>query len=132
MLKKYLRSTNSNRLHLVSGYILSAVCFTSIKYIYKKKIALLFPVYKQDWVKSFLYIWPGLIERPFCTQTLCGNNVYYSRNYINLTYWIWLSHPSFSVARLPVDKSVLASIMTHDYAKDLCASKLDPLRIYAL
>ena len=37
--------------------------------------------------------------------------------------------PSPSAARLPVDEPALASIMTHDHAKDLCASELGPLRI---
>ena len=40
---------------------------------------------------------------------------------------IWLSHPSASAARLPVDEAALASIMTHDHAKDVCASELGPL-----
>ena len=43
----------------------------------------------------------------------------HSGNYLNRTYLIWLSHPS----------SALASIMTHDHAKDLCTSELGPLRI---
>ena len=30
---------------------------------------------------------------------------------------------------VPVDEPALASIMTHDHAKDLCASELGPLRI---
>ena len=30
---------------------------------------------------------------------------------------------------IPVDEPALASIMTHDHAKDLCASELGPLRI---
>ena len=34
-----------------------------------------------------------------------------------------------SAARLPVDEPDLASIMTYDHAKDLCASELGPLRI---
>ena len=37
--------------------------------------------------------------------------------------------PSPSAARLPVDKPALASIMTYDHAKDLCASELGSLRI---
>ena len=37
---------------------------------------------------------------------------------------IWLSHPSSSVVRLPVDEPALASTTTHDHAKDLCASEL--------
>ena len=37
--------------------------------------------------------------------------------------------PCPSAARPPVDEPALASIMTHDHAKDLCASELDPLRI---
>ena len=36
---------------------------------------------------------------------------------------------SSSVARLLVDEPALASIMTHDHAKDLCAFKLGALRI---
>ena len=40
-----------------------------------------------------------------------------------------LFHPSHSAARLLVDEPALASIMTHDHAKDLCASELGPLRI---
>ena len=51
---------------------------------------------------------------------------------INLTYLTWLFHPSPSAARLPVVEPALASIMTHDHAKDLCASELGPLRISAL
>ena len=47
-------------------------------------------------------------------------------------YLTWLSHPSPSAAQLPVDEPALASIMTHDHAKDLCAYELGPLRIYAL
>ena len=43
------------------------------------------------------------------------------------SYLIWLIHPSSSVVRLPVDEPVLASIMTYDHAKDLCASELGPL-----
>ena len=43
---------------------------------------------------------------------------------------MWLCHPSSSAARLPVDEPALASIMTHDQAKDSCASELGPLRIY--
>ena len=31
--------------------------------------------------------------------------------------------------RLPVDEPALASIMTYDHSKDLCASELYPLRI---
>ena len=50
-------------------------------------------------------------------------------NYLNLTYLPWLSHPTPSVARIPVDEPVLASIMTHDHAKDLSASELGPLMI---
>ena len=46
-----------------------------------------------------------------------------------LNYQIWISHPSSSVVRLPVDEPALASIMTHDHAKDLCASELGPLTI---
>ena len=53
----------------------------------------------------------------------------HSENYLNLTYLIWLSHPSSSVDRLPIDEPALASIMTHDHAKDLGASELGPLRI---
>ena len=53
----------------------------------------------------------------------------HSGNYSNLTYLTWLSHPSPSEAWLPVDEPALASIMTHDHAKDLCASELGPLRI---
>ena len=34
-----------------------------------------------------------------------------------------------SAARLPFDEPALASIMTHDHVKDLCASELGPLRI---
>ena len=49
--------------------------------------------------------------------------------YLNRTYSIWISHPSSSATRLPVDEPALASIMTHDHAKDLCASELGPLRI---
>ena len=57
-----------------------------------------------------------------------------------LTFWTFLSHPhdrafshpGSSVVRLPVDEPALASIMTHDLAKDLCASELGPLRIYGL
>ena len=41
----------------------------------------------------------------------------------------WLFHPTPSAARLPVDEPALASIMTHDHAKGLCASELGPLRI---
>ena len=52
-----------------------------------------------------------------------------SGNYLNLTYLIWLSHPSSSAARLPVDEPALASITTKDHAKDLWASELGPLRI---
>ena len=48
-------------------------------------------------------------------------------NYLNLTYLIWLSHPSSSAAWLPVDEPALVSIMTHDHAKDLCSSELGPL-----
>ena len=47
----------------------------------------------------------------------------------HLHYLIWLSHPSSSVAQLPVDEPALASIMTHDHANDLCASELGSLRI---
>ena len=52
--------------------------------------------------------------------------------YLNLTYLTWLFHLSPSAARLPVDEPALASIMTHDHAKDVCASELGPLRIWAL
>ena len=38
------------------------------------------------------------------------------RNYLNLTYLIWLSHPSSSVVRLPVDEPTLASTTTQDHA----------------
>ena len=48
----------------------------------------------------------------------------HSGNYLNLTYLTWLSHPSPSASRLPVDKPAFASIMTHDHATDLCASEL--------
>ena len=47
----------------------------------------------------------------------------------HLFFLTWLFHPSPSAARLPVDEPALASIMTHDHAKDLCASELGPLRI---
>ena len=50
-------------------------------------------------------------------------------NGLNLTYMTWLFHPSPSTARLPVDEPALASIMTHDHAKDLCASEHGPLKI---
>ena len=53
----------------------------------------------------------------------------HSGNYLNLTYLTWLFHPSPSAARLPADEPALASIMTHDHAKDLCTSELGPLRI---
>ena len=46
-----------------------------------------------------------------------------------MTYLIWLSHPSSSVVRLPVDEPALASTMTHDHAEELCTSELGPLRI---
>ena len=35
---------------------------------------------------------------------------------------------TFGSLLLPVDDPVLASIMTHDHDKDLCASELGPLR----
>ena len=49
---------------------------------------------------------------------------------------VCLSHPrlaafppySSSVAQLPVDEPPLAWTMTHDHAKDLCASEISPLR----
>ena len=53
----------------------------------------------------------------------------HSGNYLNLNYLTWLFHPSPSAARLPVDEPALASIMTHDHAKYVCASELGPLRI---
>ena len=34
--------------------------------------------------------------------------------------------------KIYVDEPALASIMTYGHAKDLCASELGPLRIYAL
>ena len=37
---------------------------------------------------------------------------------------LWNALPSPSAARLPIDEPALASIMTHDLAKDLCASEL--------
>ena len=37
-----------------------------------------------------------------------------SKNYLNLTYFIWLFRPSSLVARLFVDKPALAWIVTHD------------------
>ena len=40
-----------------------------------------------------------------------------------------LSHPSPLAARLPVGEPALALILTHDHAKDLCASELGPLMI---
>ena len=52
-----------------------------------------------------------------------------SGNYLNPTHLTWLFNPSPSEARLPVDEPALASIMTHDHAKALCASELGPLRI---
>ena len=66
---------------------------------------------------------------PCQCQFVMPKQFYHSGNYLNLTYLIWLSHPSFSVVWLPVDEPVLASIMTHDHAKDLGASELGPLRI---
>ena len=51
------------------------------------------------------------------------------RKLLKPTYLTWLFHPSRSAARLPVDEPVLATTMTHDHAKDLCASELGPLRI---
>ena len=51
------------------------------------------------------------------------------RKILNLTYLTWLFYPSPSAARLPVDEAALASIMTHDHAKDLCAFEIGPLRI---
>ena len=53
---------------------------------------------------------------------------YHSGNYLNPTYLTCLFHPSPSVVRLPVDEPTLASIMTHDHAKYLCASELGPLK----
>ena len=47
----------------------------------------------------------------------------------SFNYLIWLPNPSSSAARLPADEPALASIMTHDHAKDLCASERGPLRI---
>ena len=58
-----------------------------------------------------------------------AKTILHSGNYLNLTYLTWLFHPSTSAARLPVDEPALASIMTNDHAKDLCASELGPLRI---
>ena len=49
-------------------------------------------------------------------------------NYLNLTYLMWVFHHSSSAVRLPADEPTLASIMTHDHAKDLCASDRGPLR----
>ena len=46
-------------------------------------------------------------------------------NYVNLTYLIWLSRPSYLVARLPVDETALA----HDRVEGLCASEHGPLWI---
>ena len=51
------------------------------------------------------------------------------QKYLNLIYLIWRCHTSFSVARLIGDEPALAWIMTHDHAKDLCASELGPLGI---
>ena len=62
------------------------------------------------------------MKLPACANT---KQFSHSGNYLNLTYFIWLSHPSLPVARLPADEPALASIMTCDYAKDLYASELD-------
>ena len=40
-------------------------------------------------------------------------------------YLIWLYHPSFSVARLPVDEPDVAWIMTHDHDVRLRARSAD-------
>ena len=48
---------------------------------------------------------------------------------LNLTYLIWLPRPSSSVARIPVEEPALALNLTLGHSKDLCASKLGPLRI---
>ena len=61
------------------------------------------------------------MKLPACANT---KQFSHSGNYLNLTYFIWLSHPSSPVARLPADEPALASIMTYDHAKDLCASEL--------
>ena len=57
------------------------------------------------------------MERPANAETIL--------TFLNRTYLIWLS----SAARLPVDEPALALIMTHDHAKDLCASELGQLRL---
>ena len=45
-------------------------------------------------------------------------------------FGVWLSRPSSSVAQHPVDVPALSWIMTHDHAKDLCASALGSLGRY--
>ena len=66
----------------------------------------------------------GLIPRGSILSRLRGS----TREFV-VQPEIWLSHPSALVVRLPVDEPALASTMTHDHAKKLCASKLGPLKI---
>ena len=65
-----------------------------------------------------------LLVRPKCSKYLRSTN-----SNIFVVPRIKTFHPSPSAARLPVDEPALASIMTHDHAKDLCASELGSLRI---
>ena len=101
---KYLRSTNSNRF--------------AVPRIKTKTGSRAFSIYLVQ-----------LYGTPCLCQYVMQKQSYHSGNYLNPTYLTWLFHPSPSEARLPVDEPALASIMTHDHAKDLCASKLGPLRI---
>ena len=80
--------------------------------------------------RAFSISGPALLYgTPCLCQYVMPKQFYHSGNYLNRTYLIWLSHPSSSAAQLPVDEPALASIITHDHTKDLCASGLGLLRI---
>ena len=61
-----------------------------------------------------------------------AQTIFTFKKLFNPTYLIWFSHPSSLVAWLPVHEPALAWIMTHDHAKDMRASELGPLSIWAL
>ena len=95
---KYLRSTNSNRF--------------VVPRIKTKTGSRAFSI-------SGLALWNALPVPIRNAETILTPGYY-----LNPTYLTWLSHPSSSAARLPVDEPALASIMTHDHTKGLCASEL--------
>ena len=84
----------------------------------------------QIWSRAFSISGP-VLWRALPVPIRNAHTILASRNLLksHLIILILFSHPSSSVARLPVDEPALASIMPYDHAKDVCSSELGPLRI---